>query len=184
MQDQQIIQHLRQGDTSVFREVYAYYPMIRKMVLNNSGSEEDAKDLFHNALIVFYKNIRKPNFELTAKISSYLYAICDKSWKKKLTRDKSRHHASLEGKENIVGENFEYEEKPKKTLAEVIKGLLDKLGDPCKKILLMHEYQKYSMQEIADEMGYLTAHSARNQKYKCLEKLKKMVSPELKAQYL
>lgn len=184
MKDKEIIKELRKGNTKVFREVYNCFPMIRKMVLKNSGDEEDAKDIFQNALIVFYKNVQKPEFELTSKISSYLYAICDKSWKKQLTRDKSRQHASIHDDAHESIEAEEAKIQPTKSLKEVIVELLEAIGEPCKTLLMLHEYQKISMQEIAEKMGYANAHSARNQKYKCIEKLKKQVNPELRALYL
>jgi hypothetical protein len=52
--------------------------------------------------------------------------------------------------------------------------MLDKLGDPCSKMLKAFYFNKKSMQEICTEFGYTNADNAKTQKYKCLTRLKKL----------
>jgi hypothetical protein len=48
------------------------------------------------------------------------------------------------------------------------------LGEPCKSLLEAFYIQKKPMLEIADDFGYTNADNAKNQKYKCLMRLKKL----------
>jgi len=48
------------------------------------------------------------------------------------------------------------------------------LGEPCKSLLESYYLQKKSMVEIAADFGYTNADNAKNQKYKCLMRLKKI----------
>ena len=48
------------------------------------------------------------------------------------------------------------------------------LGEPCKSLLEAYYLQHRNMQEIAVEFGYTNADNAKNQKYKCLMRLKKI----------
>ena len=70
------IERLQQGDREVLIELYKENErMVRKYIMENSGTSDDAEDLLQDALVILWQNARKPNFELHAKISTYLFAI-------------------------------------------------------------------------------------------------------------
>ena len=58
------------------------------------------------------------------------------------------------------------------------------LGEPCKSLLEAFYMQKRSMQEIASGFGYTNAENAKNQKYKCLMRLKKLFFSQYKNESL
>ena len=64
---------------------------ISKFVQNNSGHEADAEDLFQDAMMVLVEKLRQDQFQLTASIDTYVYAICKNLWFKKLRRGMGRH---------------------------------------------------------------------------------------------
>jgi hypothetical protein len=51
---------------------------------------------------------------------------------------------------------------------------LNSLGEPCKSLLEGYYLNKKGMQELASQFGYTNADNAKNQKYKCLMRLKKL----------
>ena len=51
---------------------------------------------------------------------------------------------------------------------------LNSLGEPCKSLLEGYYINKKGMQELAADFGYTNADNAKNQKYKCLLRLKKL----------
>ena len=51
---------------------------------------------------------------------------------------------------------------------------LQQLGEPCKTIIEDFYINNKSMQEICEEFGYTNADNAKTQKYKCLQRLKKL----------
>ena len=63
-----------------------------KMVLKNNGTEEEAQDIYQDALIVFWEKVVKDELTLTAKISTYLYSICYNLWLKELDRKRRLSH--------------------------------------------------------------------------------------------
>ncbi len=86
--DSQIIQRIKLGDESALDYLYEqHYKMMLRMVLRNNGTEQEALDIFQDALIVFWQKAMDDNFELTSKISTYLFSVCktygEKSWKEK-----------------------------------------------------------------------------------------------------
>lgn len=188
MKDEQILNFLRERNhTKAFRLLYDYFPLIQKYVVQNNGNNEDAKDLFQQALLVFYQKISEGKYDHTAKISTFLYAICRNNWNKKLTRGKERHHIPLDEKhdlgfddENLINE----ENQPTQSLKDFLSEKIKELGDPCQSILIFHEFYKLSMTNIAEKMGYKNENTVRQQKYKCLIRLRKLIPTDLKNAYL
>lgn len=52
---------------------------------------------------------------------------------------------------------------------------IENLGNPCKRLLELFYYKNESWDDIATTLGYSNGASARNQKYKCLERLRKQL---------
>jgi hypothetical protein len=51
---------------------------------------------------------------------------------------------------------------------------LEDLGEPCRSIIEGFYIGDMSMEEIRDKHGYVSTESTKNQKYKCLQRLKKL----------
>jgi DNA-directed RNA polymerase specialized sigma24 family protein len=58
----------------------------------------------------------------------------------------------------------------------IMEQAMTNLGEPCKSLLEAYYLDKKSMVEIAGDFGYTNADNAKNQKYKCLMRLKKIFS--------
>ena len=60
MKDQEVIDRIVQGDERALDFLYTKnYRMMTKLIIKNSGTEEEAKDVFQEALIVFWQKIIK-----------------------------------------------------------------------------------------------------------------------------
>ncbi len=57
---------------------------------------------------------------------------------------------------------------------EMMENAINHLGEPCKSLLEAYYLHKKNMQDIAASFGYTNADNAKNQKYKCLMRLKKI----------
>ena len=86
-QDQNLLEGLLKGDPAAVNQLYKrHFPGIVKMVTSNSGSEEDAQDLFQDAVMVIFEKARSNKLSLTSSLYTYLYAICRNLWLKKLRK--------------------------------------------------------------------------------------------------
>jgi RNA polymerase sigma-70 factor (ECF subfamily) len=65
---------------------------------------------------------------------------------------------------------------------ELVSRCFNQLGDPCHSLLDLFYYHKNSMEEIALALNYKNPETAKNQKYKCMERLRKLVEAELEKQ--
>jgi len=169
--DAKLLPLLARADSSAFEYLYKHhYYMVQNLVLKNSGSADDASDLFQEVLIILYEKARDQKLVLTSSLKTFIYSVARNQWLKKL-------HA---GMKNTRLENFEefvsVETEPEETLTPVLNKLLDEIGETCRKLLVAFYYRKKSMEEICIELNYSNPDSAKNQKYKCIQRLKKMVA--------
>ena len=161
------------GSEKALRELYSsHYYMIEAMIVKSSGSTEDARDIFQDAVVVFYNKVKEEQFELKSKISTYLYSVSRNIYLKKIR--KSGHTIELDinksDREELMIDQLEYTES-QSILAEVFR----KIGEPCRKILFYFYYEKMKMQRIAKELNYASEQVAKNQKSKCMKKLRALV---------
>ena len=148
--------------------------MIQAFILNNNGSYDDARDIFQEAMITLYEKAKTESFVLTCQIKTYVYSICRRLWLKRL-QQLGRYVAQSDLIEETVPveEDLEIHEKRNADFA-IMDRALNSLGEPCKSLLESYYLGKKGMNEIAAEFGYNNADNAKNQKYKCLMRLKKL----------
>ncbi|WP_109832579.1 RNA polymerase sigma factor [Reichenbachiella versicolor] len=168
MKDHEILEKVSRGDESALDYLYTkHYRMMTRIVLNNNGTEDEAKDVYQDALLVFWQKAISGNLVLTSKISTYLYSICLNLWRKELDR-KTRNSGEMV--EEVTFQDFERNEKVK-----IIHECIDQLGDVCRKILTYHYFDGLSMPDIAEKLGFANADTAKTKKYKCKKKLDMMI---------
>jgi len=175
-----ILAQLRSGDNKkAIVVLYQAFPMIRKLICSNGGNDADAQDVFQDALLVLYRNAQKPTFELTCAPSTYLYSVARFLWKdllKKRNKEVSLEYDTRD--QNVLESDLEfYQEQQTKT--SQLASVLQQLGDKCKLLLQAYYYKKMSMKEIAQKFEYSSVNSAKTQKYKCIERAKKIANTQL-----
>lgn len=146
--------------------------MVEKYILDNKGTKEDGRDIFQDAIYILIKKLSKPNFELSSKLSTFLFGIAKNLWLRKLTAkglDAAAYSAELN-----TGHLSE-DEQDQLFKVKKMKVALEKLGEPCRGILTEFYYNQSSMKEIAELYHYSNPEHAKNQKYKCLMRLKKLM---------
>lgn len=180
MKDQKIIDMIRQGNrSSALEKVYLNFPKIKKMILSKGGSDDEAKDIFQESVIIFYNNVLKVDFMLTSAISTYLYSVSYNLWLKRI-RDVKNKEAELTSTPEMMDELPEIEDfLEQEAKFTIVEKVLKMMGDKCMSILKQYYYKRLSMKEIAVEMGYSSDKIAKNQKYKCLEKARRMAAEQL-----
>jgi RNA polymerase sigma factor (sigma-70 family) len=171
MKDQQIIQFLKAGNYSKASEkLYAYFPVIKKLVLKNSGSKQDAEDVYQEALIILMNKLQNPEFKLTSSLNTYVYSVCRFLWNDELKKKNKKISIEIKGNESFLEEDViptkdEHDQK----LAEKA---FDLLGEKCKDLLRLFYFKKMNLKDVAAKLGFGSENVAKNQKYRCLEKAK------------
>jgi RNA polymerase sigma factor (sigma-70 family) len=173
--DELILVEIRKNNDQVLRVLYRkHYAMAVHLVCSNSGTEQEAKDVYQEAIIAFYERVRETNFVLTCKIKTYLYAVCRRLWLKRLA-EKKRVSAPIAEAETFAGIDDEMISiEANESRFDRMGEALSALGEPCRTIIEDFYIHDLSMEMISEKFGYTNADNAKNQKYKCLQRLKKL----------
>ena len=173
--EQALLKGLANNQREAIETIYnQHFQMVQTMVLNNSGTAEDAKDIFQEAIIVLYEKTKTGTFVLNCLIKTYVYSVSRRLWLKRL-QQQQRFTPETNGVEEMVAvdEDMEVHEQ-RNADYQLMEKAMAGLGEPCKSLLESYYLQKKSMVEIATDFGYTNADNAKNQKYKCLMRLKKI----------
>ncbi len=164
----------RQRDQA-FEYLYGcHYHSVESHILRNKGTLEEAKDIFQDGLIVFYNQVLNGKFKKESTIKTYLFAICKNLWLKRLSKKRSKTNIELlpdqpADQVGIVEILIGNEEE------QLVATLVAKLGEPCREILTLFYYDRFSMKQIKELLELASEQVVKNKKLKCMKKLRQMV---------
>ena len=174
----EVVIAIKANDNSVLRSIYtANFHKIEAFVLKNNGTKEHAKDIYQDAFLAVWKNIKQDKFvpQNENSIHGYLYTIAKNKWmdylrsnqfKNTINSDEFQFTDTNQNVEEKIDNDEEYVNRLKKGMSAY-----KKLGSSCKELLAKFYFENKSMNEIAAELK-LDSASTRNKKYRCMMKLK------------
>ena len=142
------------------------------------------EEIYDDAILVFYNNVKDGKLkELTCSLQTYINRIgehkaIDLMRKKQLETQEYPDFETIDYCERTEeywiagGDDWEEERK------SVIYNLIERLVEPCKKILFSFYYDHCSMDMIAKSMGLANSDVAKTQKSRCLSKVKRTAEIE------
>ena len=145
-----------------------HYPMVKEMILKNSGTVSDATDLFQDGLMVLHRNISNGSFRGESSLKTYLYSICKNLWLKELERRARRAISSqdllndpsmMTGTDDDLGYLID---------TQVIELLIAELQEDCRSILVEYYYNNKSMAELKEIFNVGSIQAAKNKKWRCM----------------
>jgi RNA polymerase sigma factor (sigma-70 family) len=191
--DSELVANLREGkrmDDTIKALYRGYFDSLSWYVLNNSGSRQDAEDVFQEVVVSFIDLVQKDKFRGESTVKTFLYSLNRHIWLNELKRrgravareekysrmDSFGEGGQERGVEDISQRIADREDKQK------VMNLLEELGETCRKILLLFYYDNLSMREILEQTDYDNEQVVRNKKYKCLKQLEQLINsnPALK----
>jgi RNA polymerase sigma factor (sigma-70 family) len=157
-----------------------FYNMVQTLIINNNGSADDARDIFQETVIVLYEKAKSGSFELNCQLKTYVYSVSRRLWLKKL-QQQQKYIPNITGLEETVPVEEEVDTHNQlNTEFQMMEKALLHLGEPCRSLIEAFYLQKKNMADIAGHFGYTNADNAKNQKYKCLMRLRKLFFAEFK----
>ncbi len=181
--DQQfaLVKAIKSNDEMVLKKLYQdNYKKVETHILNNRGSMPQAKDIYQEAFLALYQNIKDDKFipKNDTAIQGYLFQISKNKWTDFLRSSHFKKTTQLPESFQIKEEHTLHEQEEQLEEAQTRTSALHvfhKMGDECKKLLEIFYFQKKSLREIAALYNIGEA-SARNKKYRCIQKLRTLVS--------
>ena len=169
-----IISEILSGNELSITWLYSEYrdEFIRFGIANTTLNREELKDVFQESIIAFYENVVSGKLQhLTSDIKTYLFAIGKRqasNYKKNLFKIGNLYS---NGHINAMLKDIAEEMEQPNELEETVKKVLAELPEHERKILELFYYEKKSMDEIAQIMGYANANSMKKKKSLVLKKV-------------
>ena len=176
-----LLKGLALNDRKSVETIYKlFYNMVQSLIVNNNGSSDDARDIFQETVIVLYEKAKTGSFELNCQLKTYVYSVSRRLWLKKL-QQQQRYVPNINGLDETVPVEDEIEgHSQRHSEFQMMEKALLHLGEPCRSLIEAFYLQKRNMTDIAGHFGYTNADNAKNQKYKCLMRLRKLFFAEFK----
>ena len=179
----QLIEAVMRNDEQTLRSLYTQnYYKTEKYVLQNSGSKPQAKDIYQEAFITVWKNVKAGKFvpKNDTALQGYLFQISKNKWLDVLrssqyrkTRQLDTNYLNVHEDENAMDTVEEKHTKEKQQ--QLIVKAFSQLGKDCRRLLEAFYFEKQSMRNISS-LFEITEASARNKKYRCIERLRELTN--------
>ena len=181
MPDDHIIARIRSGGQSELGAIYEEYrkEFIHWIAREFHCSLDDSKDIYQLTILIFYDNVRSGKLEhLVSSVKTYLFAIGKNVARENLRKAKRNTPMDQEKwlKQYLVDEPDESIDERLFTIAE--KALSD-LGQPCQQLIELFYYEKKTMEEISIALNYKNSDTAKNQKCKCMARLRALFEKQV-----
>ena len=172
--DARILDRIRKGDEGALVELYRENRNpVRALVMRNRGTEEDADDILQESLVTLWERVRTGRFHYSARLGTFIYATARNMWLRRLARSR-REVAGIEtdpASDDASPLELMIEEEE----AEIVRSALERLGEPCRKLLLLFYWEEESMESIAAQMGMANADTVKSRKYQCKKSLEALI---------
>lgn len=172
--DDQIQKGIIRHDNLVLTYIYKqFYYKVNAFIKKNSGTEDDANDIFQEAIIVIYRKLKENGslFE-DRSFEVYLYSVCRFLWLKHLQQrkaEKEKINETLPFNEEVYDDELgTLIEKNERYL--LYQKHFRNISSDCQKILQMF-FDKVPIRQIAQIMGFKSEKYVKTRKYKCKELL-------------
>jgi len=168
---EEILNGLRNRETEILDFIYdKYFYQIKVFINQNNGTEEDAQDIYQDAILIIYQKTKQDNLTLHCSFNTYLYSVCRLLWLKQLEKRKLKK-LFIEESGKFIELNEDYlslNERNEKY--KIYQDHFKKLSYSCQKILELF-LAKVQLKEIAHILGLKSDQYVKKRKHQCKEKL-------------
>jgi len=159
------VNHTVEQRQQFFIDLYkTAFPAVAKYVSRLSGTTDEAKDVFQDALVIYYEKMVAGS--LPEKDIAYLVGTSKNLWLQRYRENNKQ--------ETLYNFDLSVAEEESPADKRLLK-LLTTAGKKCMDLLKSFYYDNLPVTELADNFGYSGARSVTVQKHKCLEKVRETV---------
>jgi RNA polymerase sigma-70 factor (ECF subfamily) len=180
MTDEDILKSLRAGDQQALAVLYErdHDKFVDDLRKQYALDKTQASDLFIESLIKLEKHVREGGFAKVydGGIPGWLYTVGKNEYLMQAKKDaKAQQLLKIPGPEEWEEEDH-FAEEEQKILMPKVRAALDKLGDPCRKLLTLFYLEGLSYDRILLVMhNYSNTDVLKKEKYRCLNRLRAII---------
>lgn len=180
LSDKEILRRIKENDRTILGELFiSNERAISAYIKSNGGGTSDAQDLLQEAIIVLWQNVNAGRFELSAKISTYLFAIAKNKWMAE-SRRRQKYDTNVFSLEEKAAEGNSLNALIDDEAKNAVNEALEQLELPCKELLLLFYFEERSMVDIAEILNFANSDVAKAKKYQCKKALEKLLVNKLR----
>ncbi|MCI1733706.1 MAG: sigma-70 family RNA polymerase sigma factor [Bacteroidales bacterium] len=177
MTDKEFLQCLRTKNEAIISQLYVKYrnPFFGYFFSHYQKCGFDVDDVYQDSFTTLWQNVNSGKLteeSLKCSLITYLIAVGryilmarDRKFKEIIDDEQIKKYFM-----GNVSDEEEVMEKEKR--CAMIKETVKNIQEPCATLLDKFYWEDKSGEEIANDMGYKNTDTVKNQKYKCMQKLK------------
>lgn len=184
-EDEQLLLRIRDGERSFLNGLFQEYwpPFLAFMTKSFGMTEDEVREIYVRTFTTFFYNIKDGKLcpPLQSRLKTYLFGI-GKNYALKqygsVYRERISHTEEMETviqafQQPDVVDYYEYDWQRK-----MVEKLLDRIGEPCKELLLLSFVREFADDAIMERMEISSPVAVRQRRFRCLEKLRNLVKEE------
>ena len=165
----QLIRRACEGDGRAVRRLYERYsPRVFAVVRRIAGDDDRAEDYAQEAWIRAIRAL--PTFRGDARFSTWLHRIAVNTALQMLRKDRRRKSREVPVHDDLA-------EAPRlgdPLLKRRLQQAMDRLPDGMRKVLVLHDVEGYTHQQIGDALG-VTSGTSKSQLFKARARMRRML---------
>ncbi|MEM8583779.1 MAG: sigma-70 family RNA polymerase sigma factor [Bacteroidota bacterium] len=171
---QQVIElGFRQGQSAPITRIYREVgPGLVKKLRSSGATENEARDIFQEAMIVLMQKATDPAFVLTAPVGAYLSEVCRRLWLSALRKGNSRKEVSLDALDASMAtdQSIHLIDRDLDTRCfRLLDSCYQQLSETCRE-LLMRLKKGGTAAEITEQMNMNSRHTFDRRKHACIKR--------------
>lgn len=171
------IKEIEYYNEALIKEIYnKFYPQCENFILRNSGTKEDAVDIFHDMMIPLVQRIQSGEFNFNVPVGSFLYTNFKRKWLGHLIKKKRDISIKeyLTEKDEYLDYNAEKLEKKRLEIEyKIYEECFPKLSESCQEKLRLR-FEGKSSKEISKKLN-IPVNTVDQKLYSCRLKLKRLI---------
>jgi len=171
LRDKEFVGRIKSNDRTVLGELFMRYKrLVFSYIHRNGGSDADAEDMLQEAIIVLWQKVNSGNFELSARLSTFIMAVAKNKWMGEMRR--RRKMSGEEVWENSPDDNpSSLERLLSQEQVDWVRRALERISPLCKKLLSLFYFEEKGLEEIARILNFANSDVAKSKKYQCKKSL-------------
>ncbi len=174
--DKEIINCIRaNNEDKVLKYLYeVFLPIVKAYINSNSGDDDEAYDIFQDAIMVFYKYVKQGKFNETYSIEAFIRGVSKNLWINRVKKMNRNIPIDNDNLNSLAVESLQ-QELINKDKEEKVTEMFAILGEKCKEMLTYSVFHQLTMKEISQKMGFANENVAKTKNYKCKQRLLKLL---------
>lgn len=161
---------LRRNDPGTVRALYAkHFQAVKHYILQNTGTDHDAKDMFQEAMTVLWLKAKEGALTPESDPGGFLFRVAKFKWLDHV-RSAAHKHMKVVHDDRTNDMHADVGDDIEERIVR-LRGVYDTLDDKCRNVLDRFYFERKDLATIATEMG-VEEESIRTIKYRCMMKLR------------